>query len=182
MSFSSRLKERRESLNMSRGELASKLGVTPAAIGNYENGISSPKEEILYKIFSVLNVEPNYLWQDEMNSDNQSFSISYPERNIIENYRILDKHGKEIVKMVICKELERCINKESSPISEESETRGAYKISDVEYQLFHDFLVSRGFGEDDELTFAQSKALTGIIDVINCIFPIGEFDDLTMIG
>lgn len=108
MSFSSRLKERREYLKMSRAELAIKLGVTPAAIGNYENGVSSPKEEILYKIFDALNVEPNYLWQDEMKNSSVRFEVSYLERDHIKKYRALDEHGKDMVETVLSKEYERC--------------------------------------------------------------------------
>ena len=47
MSFSERLRERREELNMRQGELAKKLGVTVSAISNYEGGISFPKEPVL---------------------------------------------------------------------------------------------------------------------------------------
>ena len=107
MSFSTRLKERREYLNMSRAELASKIGVTQAAIGNYENGISSPKEEILYRIFDALSVEPNYLWQDEMKNSSFPFTVSYPEQSLIKKYRALDTHGKDIVDTVLDKEYER---------------------------------------------------------------------------
>lgn len=116
MSFSSRLKERREYLKMSRAELAIKLGVTPAAIGNYENGVSSPKEEILYKIFDALSVEPNYLWQDEMKNSSVRFEVSYLERDHIKKYRTLDEHGKDIVETVLLKEYERCSN---TPTEEE---------------------------------------------------------------
>ena len=107
MSFRTRLKERREYLNMSRAELASKIGVTQAAIGNYENGISSPKEEILYRIFDALAVEPNYLWQDEMKKSSLPFTVSYPEQSLIKKYRALDTHGKDIVDTVLEKEYER---------------------------------------------------------------------------
>jgi transcriptional regulator with XRE-family HTH domain len=66
MAFQDRLRERREFLNMSRMELAEKLNITTSAIGNYENGISSPKTEILYNMFRVLDCDANYLFQDEI--------------------------------------------------------------------------------------------------------------------
>lgn len=108
MSFSSRLKERREFLGMSRNDMAEKLNITPSAIGNYENAISSPKEEILYKIFEVLDVEPNYLWQDEIKKNITDFSCSYPEQNMIKKYRALDEHGIKIVDSVLNEEYSRC--------------------------------------------------------------------------
>lgn len=107
MAFSDRLRERRESLGLSRSVLAHRLGVTAAAIGNYENGISSPKEEILYKIFKELDVEPNYLWQDEMAMNSQTFIASYPEQEHIKKYRALDEHGKKLVDNILDMEYER---------------------------------------------------------------------------
>ena len=66
MSLNSRIKERREDLKLTRIELANLIGVTPSAIANYENGISSPKVELLYKLFDALKCDANYLYQDEM--------------------------------------------------------------------------------------------------------------------
>jgi repressor LexA len=69
LSFGSRLKEARKNKNYSRASLAKLLDVTASSISNYENGISSPKEEILLKLFNVLDVTPNYLFQDSFNGD-----------------------------------------------------------------------------------------------------------------
>ena len=54
MSFGSRLKARREQLGITQIQLAQKLGITKGAVGNYEAGISSPKADILYRVFDVL--------------------------------------------------------------------------------------------------------------------------------
>lgn len=66
MSIGSRIKQARELAQMSRRELATAVGVTPSAISNYENDISSPKDEVLYKIINVLGVDANFIFQDEM--------------------------------------------------------------------------------------------------------------------
>ncbi|MFR7636272.1 MAG: helix-turn-helix domain-containing protein [Lachnospiraceae bacterium] len=47
MSFGDQLKKRREELGLSRSELADRLGVSRSAVGNYETGVSAPKEEVL---------------------------------------------------------------------------------------------------------------------------------------
>lgn len=107
MSFCNRLKEQREHIKMTRAELADILGVTQAAIGNYENGISTPKADILFKVFDALKCDANYLFQDEMKSQS-SDAFSLPEIQIIKNYRELDKHGKEMVDFVLEKESARC--------------------------------------------------------------------------
>lgn len=96
MAFGDRLKEAREFAGYSRGDLANKLGVTKSAISNYENGVSSPKEDILLKIFDVLNVEPNYLFQDSFTK----ISLQQKERKIIEAYR-RQPHLHEAVQKVL---------------------------------------------------------------------------------
>lgn len=69
MSFSFRLRQAREQAGLTQQALADKLGVTKSAIGNYENGVSSPKWDVLVKIFDILHVEPNFLYQDDFSSD-----------------------------------------------------------------------------------------------------------------
>ncbi len=103
MSFSSRLKERRESLGITQVQLAQMLGVTKGAVGNYETGLSSPKAEILYKVFDVLKCDANYLFQDEMACRNTSLgnehdmSIKNDETSLIKKYRRLNDSGKEYI-------------------------------------------------------------------------------------
>lgn len=127
MGFSDRLKERREYLHISRSELAKRLNITASAVGNYENGVSFPKEEILYEIFKVLKVDPNYLWQDDIKGITAKFEVSYPEREFIKKYRSLDSHGKEAVDGILDIELSR-IQKEKAPVSTEAEQKTASVI------------------------------------------------------
>lgn len=66
MSFSSRLKQRRKELGLTQEDLAKALGVTKGAIGNYESDVSSPRADILYQLFEVLQCDANYLYQDDI--------------------------------------------------------------------------------------------------------------------
>lgn len=52
MSLGDRLKERRVMLNLSRKKLSEITYITPQALANYENGISTPKFEILISLFN----------------------------------------------------------------------------------------------------------------------------------
>lgn len=61
MGFGEQLRRRRKELGYSREELAQKLGITGSAVGNYETGVSAPRESVLLRLFDVLQVEPNYL-------------------------------------------------------------------------------------------------------------------------
>lgn len=66
MSIGSRIKSARKEKGMTQEYLASLIGVTKGAIANYENEVSVPKIELLYKLMDTLNVDANYLYQDEM--------------------------------------------------------------------------------------------------------------------
>ncbi len=99
MAFSNRLRQARGRLGLTQGELAKRLGCTKSAIGNYENGVSSPKEEILLKLFDVLEVDPNFLFQDSFLLPADSFSPF--EAEIIKKYRALDERGKSAVLTVL---------------------------------------------------------------------------------
>lgn len=108
MSLNTRIKERREQLNLSRIELAEKIGVTPSAIANYENGISSPKVELLYKLFDALECDANYLYQDETKKLTYRDKATPEEfENIVKKYRSLDPFGQETVSIVLNRESER---------------------------------------------------------------------------
>lgn len=89
MGFCERLKERRETLNITRQEMAKLVGVVPSAIANYENGVSHPKLEILYKIFDILKVDANYLYQDEYKSHTELNveRLTPHEKQVITAYR-----------------------------------------------------------------------------------------------
>ena len=73
MSFGKQMRLRREALGLSRAELAEELGVSPSAISNYENGLSSPKEDILLKLFDALQVDPNYLFRGSFRAERAAF-------------------------------------------------------------------------------------------------------------
>lgn len=108
MSIGSRIKERREALKLTRAELAQIIGVTPSAIANYENEISSPKIEYMPKLFIALECDANYLHQDDIITIQYKNALSVSEyEDIIKKYRELDEHGKDMVVYMVNKELER---------------------------------------------------------------------------
>lgn len=109
MSLNSRIKERREELGISRSDLAELIGVTSSAIANYENEISYPKVELLFKLFDALKCDANYLYQDEMKALDEDFEVTLKERNIINKYRNLDNHGTQAVNSILDIEYDRCI-------------------------------------------------------------------------
>lgn len=95
MSFGEQLRRRREELGISRAELAERLGVSRSAIGNYETGVSAPKEEVLLQLFDALGVDPNYLYRDSFRA--RTSSVSEEEMRLLKKYRRLNLTGRRTV-------------------------------------------------------------------------------------
>ncbi len=106
MSIGSRIKQRREELGLTQPELAKLIGVSKGSIGNYESGVSSPNEKILFKLFSALKCDANFLYQDDIKiTEAENFTCE--EKEHIKKYRSLDDHGKYTVNTVLDDECER---------------------------------------------------------------------------
>jgi len=99
MGFGEQLRRRREELGLSRAELAERLGVSRSAVGNYETGVSTPKEDILLRLFDALQVDPNYLYQDSFHA--QGFVCSGEEQRLLEKLRRLPLTGRQTVHSLV---------------------------------------------------------------------------------
>ena len=96
MSFATRLRQAREQSGLTQQDLAEKLGVTKSAIGNYENGFSSPKWDVLLKIFDILQVEPNFLYQDSFSLDvSESRSLTPQQSALLSSFDQLNEEGQQ---------------------------------------------------------------------------------------
>lgn len=117
MSFGSRLKEKRESLNITQPQLAEMLGVSKGAIGNWETDVNSPRATLLYDLFDILHCDANYLFQDETRELYKDKATPGEFENIIKKYRLLDNHGREMVDFTLEKEYGR-----SKALKEQAQT------------------------------------------------------------
>ena len=99
MSVGQRLRQRREELGMSRQELARLLGVSVSAIGNYETGQNFMREDILVRLLHVLQVDPNYLYQDVYQSSD--FHCSPTEMDMVKQYRELSVTAQRLVRALL---------------------------------------------------------------------------------
>lgn len=104
MSIGSRLKEARKQKKFTQEELAAKIGVTKGAIANYENQVSTPKIEILFKLIQELGVDANYIYQDyikfkdsdDSKDTNESANLmSVQEALHLKKYRQLNIVGRK---------------------------------------------------------------------------------------
>ena len=100
MSFGEQLRRRREELGISRADLALRLGVSKSAVGNYETGVSAPKEEILLQLFDALQVDPNYLYRDSFRYGAAS-TLTDEEQHLLSQYRELSLTGRQTVRMLM---------------------------------------------------------------------------------
>lgn len=114
MAFNDRLKEARLASGLTQEQLADKIGVDKSTVTGYEKGNSEPNMLTVQRIMQALNVDANFLWQDEMANTTQ-FIVSTEEKEHIKKYRTLDKYGKKQVNCVLDNEYERCV-KEPEPL------------------------------------------------------------------
>ena len=98
MSFGQRLRERRKELGINQGELAKALGVSVSAVSNYENGQNAMREDVLLRLLRVLDIEPNYLYQDSFSG--KAFTCSVEEERLVKAYRSLRVPGRQTLRAV----------------------------------------------------------------------------------
>lgn len=103
MGIGNKIKELRLKKGITQESLAVKLGVTPSAVGNYERGVSFPKEEVLMRLFSALSCTPNDLLGAEQD-------ISPRDREHLNKFVKLDGRGKTLVEELTEAELRRTIS------------------------------------------------------------------------
>lgn len=61
MSFAKRLKDAREKAELSKGELAEKIGTHYSQIGRYERGEAAPSADVLKRLANVLDTTADFL-------------------------------------------------------------------------------------------------------------------------
>ena len=142
MGIGFRIKEARERLGLTQTELGKLVGVTGSSITNYENNTSHPKEPVLYKLIKVLNVDANYLFQDEVPL--KKVRLTLDEENHINDYRKLDDRGKTAIDTLIQLELNFCRNT----------TNNSEKIIPLYRYTHYNIPVSAGTGEPLDVSTA----------------------------
>lgn len=108
MAWTDRMKEARINAGLTQDKVAKAIGVAKSTYSSYEKGTYEPNMDMLSRIMELLNVDPNYLFQDEDRHYKDTRATNDEMENIIKKYRALDKHGKELVDLILNKEWERC--------------------------------------------------------------------------
>ncbi len=144
MGIGYRLKEARERLGLTQTELGNMVGVTGSAITNYEKETSHPKEQIIYKLIEVLNIDANYLFQDCVKLPKEVNDVTLAEYDRIKKYRSLDPSGQTHVDTILQWETDRMEQMAQSASSTAIEVASANSQIRI-LQYFHS--VSAGTGE-----------------------------------
>ena len=105
MMIGDRIKERRLELGLTQSQLSQMTDIKSTTISNYENNISSPNDDNIYKLLTALKCDANYLFEWE---EIKNFTVSFPEKQHIKKYRTLDEYGKEAVESILDIEYKRC--------------------------------------------------------------------------
>lgn len=135
MAFYERLKEARVNARLTQEQLAEKIGVAKTTLSGYENGNREPSVATVAKLMQALQVDANHLYQDEMENLTQS------EMWHMEKYRSLDRHGRELVQLVLDKEFERVKNTSFT----KNKTKGFESLSEEDLEI-----IKNGFRDTKE--------------------------------
>lgn len=100
-----KIRERRLELGMTQSQVAELTNIKKNTISNYENNVSAPNENNIFKLMEVLKCDANYLFEWEKVTD---IELSIKEKNHIKKYRTLDEYGKKAVDDLLDNEYERC--------------------------------------------------------------------------
>ena len=140
MAFCDRLKESRTKAGLTQEQLSEQLGIAKSTLSGYESGNREPTVATIARILEILNIDANYLYQDEAQTLTEMV-VSLDDKTLLKKYHSLDSHGKELVDLVLEKELDRYENISPAAIISIEDHPGAAKRL-IEY--FHS--VSAGSG------------------------------------
>ena len=107
MDYIERIKKIKSERKITNEQLSELTGIPLGTLSKILAGISdSPKLVNIVAIADALGCTLDYIVSG-VNENTNNYTLSTDEISLIENYRLLDTHGCELVKVVVEKELER---------------------------------------------------------------------------
>lgn len=98
--FNDRLKEARKNAGLSQEKLGLMMGLKKQTISDYERGYSEPDMAKVAMMMKILNVDANFLWQDEM-SQKKEPEISTKALAVARAYDQISDYGRAIINTVL---------------------------------------------------------------------------------
>lgn len=102
-----RLKSARNERGLRQQEVAEQLGIKANTISNWEKGRTEPDIDTFVKLCDIYEIDCASLLSDVYTFKRIKSDISLIEYEHIKKYRGLDKHGKDLVDIVLAKEVQR---------------------------------------------------------------------------
>lgn len=143
--FAETLKEMRVNAGYSQKEVYEMFNIRQSTFSAWETGRAEPSADMLLKLCKLYNVNDvlGAFGFDGYNEDGKP-KLNIKEIDIVEKYRVLDPHGKEMVDFTLQKEWERS-TAESVP---ESNTPSATaEIIPMRFLSYYQRMASAGKGE-----------------------------------
>lgn len=100
MKIPDRIKGLRTKNKMTQKELSKELGVSVVTIQCWENGTKNPSMSAIVLLAKLFKISTDYLLGVTHNENADISLLSSSEQKLLENYRILDKHGKKAVEAI----------------------------------------------------------------------------------
>lgn len=159
MAFTDRIKEARKRKGFTQEQIAGKIGVAKSTYTGYEKGNSEPNMITMQKLMSCLDVDANFLLQDEIKFRQENRATPEEMEKLVKKYRLLDTFGQEAVDRIIDVELKRCIYKSN-------QGRGAEEIAREPQVLYlpeplQKASAGRGALADDDSAGQRQSRLSG---------------------
>ncbi len=114
MGIGKQIRRAREQLGLTQGQLAKAVGVTKSAIGNYESGVSHPKEPVLYALFEALGCDANFLFQGHYPPQAALQAEDRAAAEHLRRYQALDRDGRQLVDLILEREYSRITGQETN--------------------------------------------------------------------
>jgi transcriptional regulator with XRE-family HTH domain len=107
--ISERLRTLRKEKGMSKRDLVSRLPLNYSTYANYESGFREPNSEVLQMLARHYGVSLDYLLgvSDNRKKADEIAILNEDENTHIQKYRRLDTHGRDVVDIILEKEVER---------------------------------------------------------------------------
>lgn len=122
--FGKKIREARKAKGYTQRELANLIGAKHNSVSDWENDKNKPDPDTIELICGVLDLSPNYLL-----ASNEE-SLTFHEKRLIDKYRTLDTHGKDMVDTVLDKEYDRVC--EATVEYDRFEPIAAHQRTDIE--------------------------------------------------
>lgn len=126
-----KIRERRLEIGLTQAQLSKLTNIKSTTISNYENNISSPSDENIYKLMEVLKCDANYLFEWK---EIKEIPLSADEKTHLKKYRFLDEFGKDAVNRVLEAEYHRC--------TEQTILKKWLALDEKKRQEVYDFMVN----------------------------------------